>query len=117
MSSHSSLSTLNSPPAPESPSAFLVRAGEEAQLSLKACSLPCIRATTGPEQFFLVQLLVKNIQLEDGKMMPASHFFRAEDNSTLELTEAELATMEAVRVRPLQGYCLVGQVLHCACVL
>ncbi|KAK1337634.1 hypothetical protein QTO34_002267 [Cnephaeus nilssonii] len=42
-------------------------------------------------------LLVKNIQLEDGKMMPASHFFRAEDSSTLELTEAELATMEAVR--------------------
>ncbi|KAM7126145.1 cytosolic 10-formyltetrahydrofolate dehydrogenase isoform 2-T2 [Molossus nigricans] len=43
-------------------------------------------------------LLVKNIQLEDGKMIPASHFFKGEDNSALELTEAELVTMEAVRV-------------------
>nr|KAF6329540.1 aldehyde dehydrogenase 1 family member L1 [Myotis myotis] len=42
-------------------------------------------------------LLVKNIQLEDGKMIPASHFFRGEDSSALELTEAELVTMEAVR--------------------
>ncbi|XP_036100919.1 cytosolic 10-formyltetrahydrofolate dehydrogenase isoform X2 [Molossus molossus] len=42
-------------------------------------------------------LLVKNIQLEDGKMIPASHFFKGEDNSALELTEAELVTMEAVR--------------------
>ncbi|KAF6087302.1 aldehyde dehydrogenase 1 family member L1 [Phyllostomus discolor] len=45
------------------------------------------------------QLLVKNIQLEDGKMIPASHFFRGEDNTVLELTKAELVTMEAVRVR------------------
>ncbi|XP_035865269.1 cytosolic 10-formyltetrahydrofolate dehydrogenase isoform X3 [Phyllostomus discolor] len=42
-------------------------------------------------------LLVKNIQLEDGKMIPASHFFRGEDNTVLELTKAELVTMEAVR--------------------
>uniref|UniRef100_G1PEG3 10-formyltetrahydrofolate dehydrogenase n=1 Tax=Myotis lucifugus TaxID=59463 RepID=G1PEG3_MYOLU len=42
-------------------------------------------------------LLVKNIQLEDGKMIPASHFFRGEDSSALELTEAELVTMEGVR--------------------
>lgn len=93
-----------------------MRAGDEAQRSLQACSLPGIRATTGPEQPFLVQLLVKNIQLEDGKMIPASHFFRGEDSSALELTEAELVTMEAVRVRPLQGCRLVGQVLHCACI-
>jgi hypothetical protein len=46
-----------------------------------------------------LQLLVKNIQLEDGKMVPASHFFRGADSSALELTEAELATAEAVRVR------------------
>ncbi|XP_035865270.1 cytosolic 10-formyltetrahydrofolate dehydrogenase isoform X4 [Phyllostomus discolor] len=43
------------------------------------------------------KLLVKNIQLEDGKMIPASHFFRGEDNTVLELTKAELVTMEAVR--------------------
>ncbi|GAB1291069.1 Cytosolic 10-formyltetrahydrofolate dehydrogenase [Apodemus speciosus] len=42
-------------------------------------------------------LLVKNIQLEDGKMMPASQFFKGSDNSALELTEAELVTAEAVR--------------------
>ncbi|ELK13070.1 10-formyltetrahydrofolate dehydrogenase [Pteropus alecto] len=42
-------------------------------------------------------LLVKNIQLEDGKMIPASKFFGGEDNDTLELTEAELVTREAVR--------------------
>ncbi|EDL91355.1 formyltetrahydrofolate dehydrogenase [Rattus norvegicus] len=42
-------------------------------------------------------LLVKNIQLEDGKMMPASQFFKGSASSDLELTEAELATAEAVR--------------------
>ncbi|KAM4800114.1 LOW QUALITY PROTEIN: cytosolic 10-formyltetrahydrofolate dehydrogenase [Urocitellus parryii] len=42
-------------------------------------------------------LLVKNIQLEDGKMIPASQFFKAEASSALELTEAELVTAEAVR--------------------
>uniref|UniRef100_A0A5G2QTB1 formyltetrahydrofolate dehydrogenase n=2 Tax=Sus scrofa TaxID=9823 RepID=A0A5G2QTB1_PIG len=42
-------------------------------------------------------LLVKNIQLEDGKMIPASQLFRGMDNSALELTEEELATAEAVR--------------------
>lgn len=47
----------------------------------------------------LLQLLVKNIQLEDGKMIPASQFFKGSDNSALELTEAEMATAEAVRVR------------------
>ncbi|XP_004692252.1 PREDICTED: cytosolic 10-formyltetrahydrofolate dehydrogenase [Condylura cristata] len=42
-------------------------------------------------------LLVKNIQLEDGKMIPASNFFKAADSSALELTEAERGTAEAVR--------------------
>lgn len=61
--------------------------------------LPTIRANIGTVKSFLVQLLVKNIQLEDGKMIPASKFFGREDNDTLELTEAELVTREAVRVR------------------
>ncbi|XP_032698674.1 cytosolic 10-formyltetrahydrofolate dehydrogenase isoform X2 [Lontra canadensis] len=43
------------------------------------------------------QLLVKNIQLEDGKMIPASHFFKGADSSALELTEEELVIAEAVR--------------------
>ncbi|XP_028617343.1 cytosolic 10-formyltetrahydrofolate dehydrogenase, partial [Grammomys surdaster] len=42
-------------------------------------------------------LLVKNIQLEDGKMMPASQFFKGSASSALELTEAEMAMAEAVR--------------------
>uniref|UniRef100_A0A8D1W8N5 formyltetrahydrofolate dehydrogenase n=1 Tax=Sus scrofa TaxID=9823 RepID=A0A8D1W8N5_PIG len=42
-------------------------------------------------------LLVKNIQLEDGKMIPASQLFRGMDSSALELTEEELVTAEAVR--------------------
>lgn len=50
-------------------------------------------------RFSLLQLLVKNIQLEDGKMMPASQFFKGSASSALELTEEELAIAEAVRVR------------------
>ncbi|XP_027441678.1 cytosolic 10-formyltetrahydrofolate dehydrogenase isoform X2 [Zalophus californianus] len=42
-------------------------------------------------------LLVKNIQLEDGKMIPASHFFKGSDSNALELTEEELVMAEAVR--------------------
>ncbi|XP_044532063.1 cytosolic 10-formyltetrahydrofolate dehydrogenase [Gracilinanus agilis] len=42
-------------------------------------------------------LVVKNIQLEDGKMIPASHFFKSADSTTLELTEEELATAETIR--------------------
>ncbi|XP_073745974.1 cytosolic 10-formyltetrahydrofolate dehydrogenase isoform X2 [Callorhinus ursinus] len=42
-------------------------------------------------------LLVKNIQLEDGKMIPASHFFKGLDSNALELTEEELVMAEAVR--------------------
>lgn len=42
---------------------------------------------------------MKNIQLEDGKMLPASHFFKGAASSALELTEEELAMAEAVRVR------------------
>ncbi|XP_006876288.1 PREDICTED: cytosolic 10-formyltetrahydrofolate dehydrogenase [Chrysochloris asiatica] len=42
-------------------------------------------------------LLVKNIQLEDGKMIPASHFFQGAAGDALELTEEELVTAEAMR--------------------
>uniref|UniRef100_A0A8C8ZWS7 formyltetrahydrofolate dehydrogenase n=1 Tax=Prolemur simus TaxID=1328070 RepID=A0A8C8ZWS7_PROSS len=53
--------------------------------------------TTGTVQSLLSQLLVKNIQLEDGKMILASNFFKGADTSALELTEDELVTAEAVR--------------------
>ena len=52
---------------------------------------------------FLLQLLVKNIQLEDGKMIPASQFFRGADSTGLELTEEDLVMAEAVRVRDTCG--------------
>ncbi|XP_065741798.1 cytosolic 10-formyltetrahydrofolate dehydrogenase isoform X2 [Phocoena phocoena] len=42
-------------------------------------------------------LLVKSIQLEDGKMIPASQLFRGADSTGLELTEEDLVTAEAVR--------------------
>ncbi|XP_059965300.1 cytosolic 10-formyltetrahydrofolate dehydrogenase isoform X1 [Mesoplodon densirostris] len=42
-------------------------------------------------------LLVKHIQLEDGKMIPASQFFRGADSLGLELTEEDLVAAEAVR--------------------
>lgn len=61
---------------------------------------------------FLFQLLVKNMQLEDGKMIPASQFFKGAASSALELTEAELAIAEAVRVRGTSGMLSVGQVGH-----
>ena len=58
----------------------------------------------------LSQLLVKSIQLEDGKMIPAARFFRRAETSTLELTEEELGTAEAVRVRSRRGCC--GRGVH-----
>ncbi|XP_006169832.1 cytosolic 10-formyltetrahydrofolate dehydrogenase [Tupaia chinensis] len=42
-------------------------------------------------------LLVRNIQLEDGKTVPASRFFTGPAGGALELTEEELLTAEAVR--------------------
>lgn len=62
------------------------------------------------------QLLVKNIQLEDGKMVPAAHFFGRAESSALELTEEELGTAEAVRVRS-RWAAVVGACVHWVCVL
>ena len=62
------------------------------------------------------QLLVKNIQLEDGKMVPAAHFFGRAESSALELTEEELGTAEAVRVRSRRA-AVVGACVHWVCVL
>lgn len=70
--------------------------GWRERVSVLLSSPPCHSPT---EVLSLLQLLVKNIQLEDGKMMPASQFFKGSASSALELTEAELATAEAVRVR------------------
>lgn len=65
-------------------------------------------------KFSLLQLLVKNIQLEDGKMMPASQFFKGSASSDLELTEEELATAEAVRVRDTFSGTILSDRFHSA---
>lgn len=65
-------------------------------------------------KFSLLQLLVKNIQMEDGKMLPASQFFKGSASSDLELTEEELATAEAVRVRDTISGTILSDRLHTA---
>lgn len=45
-----------------------------------------------------VQLLVKNLQFEDGKMIPAAQYFRSGSSATLELTEEEKSFAEQMRV-------------------
>ncbi|XP_043934341.1 cytosolic 10-formyltetrahydrofolate dehydrogenase [Protopterus annectens] len=42
-------------------------------------------------------LLVKNLQFDDGKMIPASHYFKSSDDTMVELTEAEKGIAEKLR--------------------
>ncbi|CAH2312049.1 cytosolic 10-formyltetrahydrofolate dehydrogenase [Pelobates cultripes] len=42
-------------------------------------------------------LTVKNLQFEDGKMIPASQYFKSSDTTTLHLSEEELALSEEIR--------------------
>lgn len=43
------------------------------------------------------QLLVKNLQFEDGKMIPASKYFSAGESSSVELTEEEKKMAAEIR--------------------
>lgn len=43
---------------------------------------------------------MRNLQFEDGKMIPASKYFSADDTTTLELTEEEKKIAEDIRVIP-----------------
>lgn len=72
--------------------------GCPAWCSVWSCS-PCHEDNLRCCEALFLQLLVKNIQLEDGKMIPASHFFTGAESSALELSEEELVMAEAVRVR------------------
>lgn len=45
-----------------------------------------------------LQLLVKNLQFEDGKMIPAAQYFRSADSAAVELNEEEKAFAEEMRV-------------------
>lgn len=46
---------------------------------------------------FCPQLLVKNLQFEDGKMIPASKYFSAGESSSVELTEEEKKMAAEIR--------------------
>lgn len=47
----------------------------------------------------MLQLIVKNLQFEDGKMIPASNYFSRGDVTTLELTDEEKNMESNIRVR------------------
>lgn len=46
------------------------------------------------------QLLVKNLQFEDGKMISAAQFFSSGSSAAVELTEEEKSFAEQMRVEP-----------------
>lgn len=46
----------------------------------------------------LFQVLVRNLQFEDGKMIPASKYFSADETTALEFTEEEKKIAEDIRV-------------------
>lgn len=46
----------------------------------------------------IFQVLVRNLQFEDGKMIPASKYFSADEKTSLELTEEEKKMAEDIRV-------------------
>lgn len=48
---------------------------------------------------FESKLLVKSLQFEDGKMIPASKYFDSGESSTVELTDEEKKMAEEIRVR------------------
>lgn len=47
-----------------------------------------------------LQLLVKNLQFEDGKMIAAAQYFSAGSSAAVELTEEEKTFAEQMRVGP-----------------
>lgn len=47
-----------------------------------------------------LQLLVKNLQFEDGKMISAAQYFSSGSSAALELTEEEKSFAEQMRVEP-----------------
>lgn len=47
---------------------------------------------------FFRQLLVKNLQFEDGKMIPASKYFSSGESSSVELTDEEKKMAAEIKV-------------------
>lgn len=63
---------------------------------------------------FDLQLLLKNLQFEDGKMIPASKYFSSGESSSVELTDEE--TKMAEEIRASQQQCsLVSHRQHQTC--
>ena len=54
-----------------------------------------------------LQVQVKNLQFEDGKMIAASKYFSSGESSSVELTDEEKKMAEEIRV---------GRVCVCVCV-
>ena len=50
---------------------------------------------------FCPQLLVKNLQFEDGKMIPASKYFSSGESTSIELTDEEKKMAEEIRASKL----------------
>lgn len=50
---------------------------------------------------FVQKLLVKNLQFEDGKMIPASKYFSSGESSSVELTDDEKTMAEEIRASKL----------------
>lgn len=55
-----------------------------------------------------MQLQVKNLQFEDGKMIPASKYFSSEETASLDLTDDEKKMAEEIRV----CVCLCASEMH-----
>lgn len=60
----------------------------------------CYLSNNLKSYLLIFQVLVRNLQFEDGKMIPASKYFSADDTTTLELTEEEKKIAEDIRVIP-----------------
>ncbi|NXQ23279.1 AL1L2 dehydrogenase, partial [Peucedramus taeniatus] len=74
-----------------------VPAGQE--LTIKGASRPGIVTKNGLVVFGNdgKMVLVRNLQFEDGKMIPASKYFFADETTALELTEEEKKIAEDIR--------------------
>ncbi|OXB69308.1 hypothetical protein ASZ78_015708 [Callipepla squamata] len=74
-----------------------VPAGQE--LSIKGASRPGLVTKNGLVIFGNdgKMVLVRNLQFEDGKMIPASKYFSADETTTLELTEEEKRMAEDIK--------------------
>lgn len=60
---------------------------------------------------FVSQLLVKNLQFEDGKMIPASKYFSSGESASVELTDDEKTMAEKIRARELLCYLILLSLL------